>query len=77
MAEMAEVAKVLPKLPLLPVQIFINNRIGLQKSKIFCNIVTSRHENRSIQGTTWLIRKEWLKVAHIFNKYSEIKRIKF
>ena len=36
---------------------------------------TSRRQNRSIQGTIWLLRKEWLKVAHIFNRHSEIKRI--
>ena len=35
----------------------------------------SRRKNRSIQGTIWLLRKEWLKVVHIFNKHSEIKRI--
>ena len=37
----------------------------------------SPRKNRSIQGTIWLLRKEWLKVAHIFNKHSEIKRITF
>lgn len=40
-------------------------------------MVTSRRKNRSIQGTIWLLRKEWLKIAHIFNKHSEIKRIIF
>ena len=35
----------------------------------------NKRQNRSIQGTTWVLRKEWLKVAHIFNKHSEIKRI--
>lgn len=38
-------------------------------------MVTSRQQNRSIQGTIWYLRKEWLQVAHIFNKHSEIKRI--
>ena len=38
-------------------------------------IVTCRRQNRSIQGTIWLLRKEWIKVAHIFNHHSEIKRI--
>ena len=38
-------------------------------------IATSKRQNRSIQGTIWYLRKEWLQVAHIFNKYSEIKRI--
>ena len=38
-------------------------------------MVTSRRKNRSIQGTIWLLRKEWLQVAHIFNKHGEIKRI--
>ena len=33
--------------------------------------------NRSIQGTIWLLRKEWLRVAHIFNRHSEIKRINY
>lgn len=37
----------------------------------------SRRQNRSIQGTIWLLRKEWLQVAHIFNRYSEIKRLSF
>lgn len=37
----------------------------------------SMRKNRSIQGTIWLLRKEWLTVAHIFNKHSEIKRIKY
>lgn len=32
-------------------------------------------KNRSIQGTIWYLRKEWIKVAHVFNRYSEIKRI--
>jgi len=36
-----------------------------------------KRKNRSIQGTIWLLRKEWIKVAHIFNKHSEIKRITF
>lgn len=40
-------------------------------------MITSKPKNRSIQGTIWLLRKEWLKVAHIFNKHSEIKRITF
>lgn len=40
-------------------------------------MITSKPQNRSIQGTIWLLRKEWLKVAHIFNKHSEIKRITF
>lgn len=40
-------------------------------------IVRYRRQNRSIQGTIWLLRKEWLKVAHIFNRYSEIKRFSF
>ena len=35
----------------------------------------SKRRNRSIQGTIWLLRKEWIKVAHIFNHHSEIKRI--
>lgn len=37
----------------------------------------SKRKNRSIQGTMWLLRKEWLKVAHIFNRHSEIKRISY
>lgn len=40
-------------------------------------MITSKPKNRSIQGTIWLLRKEWLKVAHIFNKHSEIKRITY
>lgn len=40
-------------------------------------IVAYKRQNSSIQGTIWLLRKEWLKVAHIFNKHSEIKRIIF
>ena len=40
-------------------------------------MITSKPQNRSIQGTIWLLRKEWLKVAHIFNKHGEIKRITF
>lgn len=40
-------------------------------------ITTARRQNRSIQGTIWLLRKEWLKVAHIFNRHSEMKRIVF
>ena len=32
-------------------------------------------KNRSIQGTIWYLRKEWVKVAHIFNRHSELKRI--
>ena len=32
-------------------------------------------KKRSIQGTIWYMRKEWVKVAHIFNGHSEIKRI--
>ena len=40
-------------------------------------MITSKPQNRSIQGTIWLLRKEWLKVAHIFNRHSEIKRITF
>ena len=32
-------------------------------------------KNRSIQGTIWYLRKEWVKVAHVFNRHSEIKRI--
>lgn len=40
-------------------------------------IVRGRRQNRSIQGTTWLLRKEWLRVAHIFNRHSEIERISF
>ena len=38
---------------------------------------TNKRRNRSIQGTIWLLRKEWLQVAHIFNKHSELKRISF
>lgn len=41
------------------------------------NISMRKRHNRSIQGTIWLLRKEWLKVAHIFNKHSEIKRITY
>jgi len=41
------------------------------------NIATAKRRNRSIQGTIWLLRKEWLKTAHIFNRNSEIKRITF
>ena len=40
-------------------------------------MVTSRRQNRAIQGTMWLLRKEWLQVAHVFNKHGEIKRIIF
>lgn len=40
-------------------------------------MVTSRRQNRSIQGTIWLLCKEWLKVVHVFNKHSEIKRIEY
>lgn len=35
----------------------------------------SMRKSRSVQGTIWLLRKEWIKVAHIFNHHSEIKRI--
>lgn len=38
-------------------------------------ISTTARKNRSIQGTMWLLRKEWLQVAHIFNRHSETKRI--
>lgn len=41
------------------------------------NISMRKRQNRAIQGTIWLLRKEWLKVAHIFNKHSEIKRITY
>lgn len=37
----------------------------------------NKRQNRSIQGTIWLLRKEWIEVAHIFNKHSELKRISF
>ncbi len=37
----------------------------------------SKRRNRSIQGTIWFLRKEWLCTAHIFNRQSEIKRIHF
>ena len=37
----------------------------------------TKRRNRSIQGTIWLLRKEWLISAHIFNRHSEIKRINF
>ena len=37
-------------------------------------IATSKRQNRSIQGTIWYLRKEWIKVAHIFNRHSEIRR---
>lgn len=40
-------------------------------------IVTSRRQNRCIQGTIWYLRKEWLKTAHVFNRHSEIKRIEY
>lgn len=40
-------------------------------------IATSKRQNRSIQGTIWYLRKEWIKVAHIFNRHSEIKRIRY
>ncbi len=38
---------------------------------------TRMRKNQIIQGTIWSLRKEWVKVAHFFNKYSEIKRIEF
>lgn len=38
-------------------------------------LTMTRRRNRSIQGTIWLLRKEWLIVTHIFNRHSEIKRI--
>lgn len=38
-------------------------------------ITMTKRQNRAIQGTIWLLRKECLKVAHIFNRHSEIKRI--
>ena len=38
-------------------------------------LTMTRRKNRSIQGTIWLLRKEWLIVTHIFNRHSEIKRI--
>lgn len=38
---------------------------------------TRMRKNQVIQGTIWLLRKEWVRVAHFFNKYSEIKRIEF
>ncbi len=41
------------------------------------NISMRKRQNRVIQGTIWLLRKEWLKVAHIFNRHSEIKRIAY
>jgi len=34
-------------------------------------------QHRSIQGTIWLLRKEWLRTARIFNHQGEIKRIRF
>ena len=40
-------------------------------------IATSKRQNRSIQGTIWYLREEWIKVAHIFNRHSEIKRIRY
>lgn len=40
-------------------------------------LITKRRENRCIQGTIWQLRKEWVKIVHFFNKYSEIKRIEF
>jgi len=33
--------------------------------------------NRAIQGTLWLLRKEWLVTARFYNRHSEIKRISF
>ena len=38
-------------------------------------LTMTRRKNRSIQGTIWLLRKEWLIATHIFNLHSEIKRI--